>query len=394
MKLVHLLAVAAVVVLLSAAPGVAASWHTDEIDTAVGAWHGLSNSSLLLGGLPHVFTYDVTNHDLRHEWWTGSAWASETLDGNGGPNGQTTDDVGTGSSALLIGGLPHVFYADLTVSASGKVLRHGWWTGSTWRFETLDGLGGGNGRTADYVNGPTSAALVGSVPHVWYRDEVEGDLRHAWWTGATWRFETLDGSGGANGQTINDVGVTSSVTVWNGQPHVFYGDQTDGDLRHAWWDGIAWRFETLDGTGPDPAGRMGIAMQYGSAPTVFGGTLHVWYQGQVGNNYLRHAWWTGNGWRFETLDGDGGADGRLYPNVGSFPAVTIFGGAPHVFYSDDHNRDLRHAWWTGSRWRFETVDTGGTDGVGTDNSVLVMGASLHAFHFHSETAQLRHTWYG
>jgi hypothetical protein len=55
------------------------------------------------------------------------------------------------------------------------------------------------------------------VPHVWYQDLSNLDVRHAWWTGAAWRFETLDGAGGFAGRTTGSV---SAATLYRGLPRV------------------------------------------------------------------------------------------------------------------------------------------------------------------------------
>lgn len=79
--------------------------------------------------------------------------------------------------------------------------------------------------------------LYQGQPHVWYLDATAGRLRHAWWTGTQWSFEDLDGTGvpGGNGRTGNVVGFYSAVTLYQDQPHVWYLDATAAGLRHAWF---------------------------------------------------------------------------------------------------------------------------------------------------------------
>ena len=67
-----------------------------------------------------------------------------------------------------------------------------------------------------------------------------------------------------------------------------------------------------------------------------------YYDWDHGN--LRHAWTKGGNWQFQTLDGDGGQDGRINEDVGS--NVSAFVSADSklvVYYSDDSNDDLRRA---------------------------------------------------
>ncbi len=108
-----------------------------------------------------------------------------------GESAGTSNDTGQYTSALLYDGGPHIFYYDDT----DTVLRHAWWTGTQWGFQTVDGQGVLPGQVNASVGSDTAAAMYGGQPHVWYYDISSGDLRHAWWTGATWAYQTLDGAG-------------------------------------------------------------------------------------------------------------------------------------------------------------------------------------------------------
>ena len=98
-------------------------------------------------------------------------------------------------------GMPHVFYLEDWCNGP---LRHGWWDGSRWHFETLDGAGGARGRVKAAVCGPISVVLYDGVPHVFYSAaDATGHayLRHTWYGLGGWNFEascteTEDGTGG------------------------------------------------------------------------------------------------------------------------------------------------------------------------------------------------------
>ena len=367
----------------------ARGWFFGTLDGAGGANGattnnvGSYNAGLVYGGAPHNWYYDVTSGDLRHGWWTGTVWATETLDGAGGANGATTNDVGSYISVVLYNGQPHVWYWDV----SNHDLRHGWWNGSGWAFETLDGAGGANGATTNDVGSWSSAILYNGEPHVWYYDITDADLRHGWWNGSGWAFETLDGNVnlGANGQITNNVGRYTAAILYGEQPHVWYYDVTADDLRHGWWNGEAWAFETLDGAGGG-SGRTTNAVGASSSATLYNGEPHVWYFDSTGGD-LRHAWWNGSGWTFETLDGNGTTNGQTNNVVGRYNTVALYNGEPHVWYFDDTGGDLRHAWWNGLGWVFETLDGNGTSNSRTDNvaglwnSVVVVDADIHVFNY-------------
>ena len=93
---------------------------------------------------------------------------------------------------------------------------------------------------------------------VYYYDATRRSLRHAWWTGSAWQFETLDGAGSViAGHDADQVGSAVSVTEMTNGPQVYYTDATAHSLRHAWWTSTGWQFETLDGPGSTLPGRTG-----------------------------------------------------------------------------------------------------------------------------------------
>ncbi len=204
---------------------------------------------------------------------TGCVWSFETLDGDhNGPTGSIDANVGTYNATVLYNGRPHVFY----YAQTGGNLRHAYYNGLAWVFETLDGAGGPTGRINADVGTDSAAVLYNGRPHVFYRDETNDDLRHGYYNGTAWVFETLDGAGGSAGRTTHSVGVFNTVTLYNGRPHVFYYDATTVDLRHGYWNGQFWAFETLDGAG-GPNGRINAGVGWYSAVVIYNGRPHVFH---------------------------------------------------------------------------------------------------------------------
>ena len=92
----------------------------------------------------------------------------------------------------------------------------------------------------------------------------------------TWHFETLDGSGSiVPGHTTDGVGTSTAVTDFEGQVHVFTFDATTGSLRHEWWDGARWHFETLDGTGSTWPRHTTDNVGLDNVAIIFANQLHV-----------------------------------------------------------------------------------------------------------------------
>ena len=170
-----------------------------------------------------------------------------------------------------------------------------------------------------------SATLLGGRPQVYYDDDGAASLRYARLTAAGWRFETLDGpSSTLPGRTADHVGSAVSVTQMNGNAQVYYYDATRRSLRHAWWTGSAWQFETLDGAGSVIAGHDGDQVGSAVSVTEMANGPQVYYTDATAHS-LRHAWWTSTGWHFETLDGPGSTlSGRTGNQVGAAVSVTDY----------------------------------------------------------------------
>lgn len=59
--------------------------------------------------------------------------------------------------------------------------------------------------------------------HVSYCDD--GDLKYAYYDGSSWHTQYVD--------TVGSVGKYNSIVLRDGKPHIFYYDETNGNLKHA-----------------------------------------------------------------------------------------------------------------------------------------------------------------
>ncbi|MEZ5171426.1 MAG: hypothetical protein R3A49_11865 [Acidimicrobiia bacterium] len=273
-------------------------------------------------------------------------------------------------------------------------------TGCRWNFEVLDGHGGAHGRLNNTTGGYSTGVVYNGRPHVFYYDYVDETLRHAYHNGSFWAFETLDGNGGGAGRVNSAVGFNPTATVSGNRLRVFYYDIDAKALRHAYYvPGGGWGFETLDGNGgPNgrtiaDVGRFGAALDYRGRPQVF------YYD--FTNGLLRRGEWTGHTWIFENFDGDfNGARGRISADVGDVTnATAVYDWVPHVFYWDRTDGYLRHGYWDGANWQRETIDGNGAGNgrvpwdAGQFPSVVMYNGRPHVFYQDTHFSDLRHGYY-
>ena len=79
--------------------------------------------------------------------------------------------------------------------------------------------------------------------------------------------------------------------------------------------------------------------------------------------WVKLAIWNGKGWRKLTVDGRGGTAGRTLHNVAGPVSVCTSGSGInqilHIFYADQIDKDLHHASFDGSNFKYEIVDGNG-----------------------------------
>lgn len=381
-------------------------WNFENLDGDPGSLGGhdynlgQTPAEVNFDGVLQVFYSDASEGYMRHAWADSSGWHFDVLDGAGGSSGRITANVGGSPSVVVYNHSLQLFYYDYTNHA----LRHAWSSdGTTWNFETLDGATSSySGHSSADVGRTPSAVVYGTSLQLFYLDNTNGVLRHAWSANGTfWNFENLDGgSGSVSGYTAS-VGSDPTAVSYSGTLQVFYYDSSYGNLRHAWSNSTGWHFENLDGD-PGSIGKDDADVGYNPAAVVYGSTLQVFYYDATNGN-LRHAWSDSNGWHFETLDGDPGSIGKNNANLGLTPNATVLstssGTSLQVFYYDKTNGNLQHAWSDSSGWHFETLDGSGGSPAGRENAdvgydpvAIQYGNAVQLFYYDNSYGNLRHSW--
>jgi hypothetical protein len=261
------------------------SW-TFEAITGTNASDDPQISAVALNGQVHLFfgrrdqatPQPIT---LRHEWFDGTSWQVEDLDGPGvaGGNGRTSDSVGFSATAFSDGTSVHVFYQ----GAAG--IRHAYFDGSTWSFDVPEAFG---------LLMPRGAVVVNGAPHVFSYDPHFATVLHDWYQNGSWHDDTIDGVPNGTACAIAGIGQQLSAAVVGGEPSAFFRGNS-GQLCTSTWTSTGYKTTQLDGNGSGTAdGRTGTLDTVGPAVAVNGTIVHVFYGNGVGSPHpqtgqLRHA---------------------------------------------------------------------------------------------------------
>ncbi len=248
------------------------SWHVEE----AAPYGDIPSLALDSAGRPHVtISHAGQSFQLKYGYNDGTAWLFETVD----------DWVILFSSlALDAADRPHISYSASVDPWSNEPfeLHYTVLTGTTWLTQTVDD--GGNVRFSDL------ALDTAGHPHIVYQDDLNQEIRYAWYDGASWYTVTVDSI--PTGSEISGVAIALDAA---GHPHLGYTDNANLRLKYAWHDGTSWHVETVvDG------------IQFGNTVSLALDSLgrpHLAYAG--GDYSIRHAYKDGQIWQVERIDTGG-----------------------------------------------------------------------------------------
>jgi len=231
-------------------------------------------------------------------------------------------------------------------------------------------------------------------PHISYINFTDWDLWYAKWDGTNWITEPVDVG-------AIEVGQWSEIVLLDGLPHIFYCDRSNFNLKHAWKNTAngSWNIESVKTAAglsdvdcihqsvvKDGLGRVHII--YGAWPGVrylvydknngyitktYLETSNYIYHTDItldSNNYphisyfdwtamqYRYKKWDGAQWLgASTIDNESIQNWQEYTNLvldtSQNPPI------PHVAYSFNNNPNnvIKYAKYNGSTWDIETVET-------------------------------------
>lgn len=173
--------------------------------------------------------------------------------------------------------------------------------------------------------------------HVFYFDDVKGDLKHAVNGPAGWSIERVDGEG-----TVGQFLAITRDAV--GKIYVCYRDQGNDRLKMACFDGNQWNIEVVDN---EPFASFDTSIAVDSS-----GKVYISYY-NLEKGYLKVACKDKEQWTVEIVD-----HGQKQSNaVGSFSSCKVDArGRLHISYVDSMNGLLKYAVNDNGVWQVEVVD--------------------------------------
>ena len=221
---------------------------------------------------------------------------------------------------------PAVIYQN----AINGALKLALWNGKVWSRLTVDGRGGSAGRTRNAISGEVSACVSGygktQTLHIFYSDSVDKDLRYATYDGKTFKYEVVDGNGGAVNsyedpnrvRTASDVSISNACSVSSVGVQVFYRDESQGILLGAVKakGATEWKYELVDGdrkTDDRTTGDVGFHLDalFDGKETIllYDSILTINQRKEATSGAIRVAQRSGvspTSWRYQTLDSSSG----------------------------------------------------------------------------------------
>jgi len=263
----------------------------------------------------------------------------QAIDGEDSPN--RVD--GPVSIALDSNNFPHIIYSKIIFFADQHSynIRHAYYDGASWKFETLETY-------SPFLYGCSGDLDSHDFPHIAYAhktSEEQVSLKYAYYDGASWVVQLVDGG---------QCGCPSLSVDPNNKPHISYFENQSETLRYAYHNGVSWHIQTVD--------NFVVLYNWGrSIATDSYDMPHIAYfrEPKYQTIHLTYAYFNGTSWVIETVAHETLGYSVFYPSV----SIAIDShDNPHISYRGS-TEDLRYAYFNGTSWNLQLVPGSESDDV-------------------------------
>jgi hypothetical protein len=197
----------------------ASSWSKVTIESSSGDVGEYTSISVDSNDALHISYYDATNTNLKYATCSSScssasSWSKVTVDSSSG-------DVGKyGSIAIDSNDALHISYRDSTLDdLKYATCSSSCTSASSWTISTIDSVGNVGSRTSIAIDSNDAV-------HISYHDITNGALKYATDQTGSWANTTVD--------SVGTVGKYTSIAIdSNDVVHISYYDATNKDLKYA-----------------------------------------------------------------------------------------------------------------------------------------------------------------
>jgi hypothetical protein len=202
-------------------------------------------------------------------------------------------------------------------------------------------------------------------PHISYLDNsnpADYVLKHAYFDGRAWKTETVDSG---------DVGWWSAIAIDSlGHIHISYhADKPSSSLKYAYFDGKSWNLTVVDSGGYSTA----LAIDSNNHPHI----THI-----TATNEAKYARYDGIDWLTETI-----AEGALWFGSTSL-AITESGEAYFSFSDSNLPRRLFLASNSSGAWKIQDIADGRSSSLALDSF-----GNPHIVYYCEDTQELKYSYY-
>jgi len=298
---------------------------------------GLSSIALDAANNPHICYFDFGSGHFKYAKKTGGSWTTTIIPlpvFYTYPDGTTISYIPWAESSIAVDKTTGTAYISLQMFGNGYVL--GYWKPGLASAIVVDK----QATTEDGSNGlgfNNAIALDGNgFPGISYEDRgsdwwgvvhTPGTLKYAHWNGSAFNLETV----APMLESYWEDRLTSLAIDKYNNPHIAYSSYNEG-YKCAFKNGSSpWTIETMmfNQTTPYLSGYPSLSLSLDGT-----GKPHIALVVDFGNAYrLKHAYWNGSSWSFDTIEDD----------VGHCAIAVNNSSKIHIVYNTDITGAIKYA---------------------------------------------------